>query len=240
MENGKGVSTNLLIFLCFIFLFIMFILIKPTTTGLITLPIIGETSDLSNPALIGAIVLLLVIWIAAIVLYRKLKNKTKLQKIEITEVPDPISSIEIPTPQEIQRKEGLTEEELKRLFQEIAPHIESIQQPGSSKKEFEILEKGLKKPELPTPEEAKHNLNELRKLLIVLLRKNYKKDIIVKYLQKKSWRLNEISQVINEINERSLRNYIKDALSLGYKKEQFIKLLLNKGWTIEDINKGSQ
>jgi len=267
MENEKGVSTSFLVLICFVFLFIMFLAIKPAPTGFVTLPLIGDTNDLSNPTLLGAVILLLAVFIAALVLYKKLKNKTNLEKIGVTEVPGPVSNIDIPTPEEIRKKEGLTEEELKKLFQEIAPHIESAPIPTelseTVKKELQALEEAPKAPEapsIPKPPEApavkaegqkeeektvekkkqkkeERDLNELKRLLLVLLKKNYRNEIILKYLRKKGWKLSEISQIINEVNDIRLRYYVKEATSLGYKKEHLIKPLLSKGWTMEDINK---
>lgn len=265
MVNQKEVSTNTLILISIIFLVFAFLVIQPIniTSGVISLPIIGEL-DLSNTStLIGAVVLLIVICVTIFILHRKLKNKQKLEKIPgLPGLPEPVSTIEIPTVQEIQRRQGLTEEELKQLFREIAPHIEPnpqiqhSQQPLLNLKELEFFEQQQKKLDQhvsdinklqPPPVqkieqkteillEKKEDLSELKKLITSLLNKNYTKSSIIKYLQKKGWKLSQISQVIKEINQTNLKNYVKEAVSLGYKKEQITKQLSSKGWKMQEIN----
>ena len=68
------------------------------------------------------------------------------------------------------------------------------------------------------------------------MEKNYTKESIVKYLQKKGWKLSQIAKIIQEINLMNLFRYIKEAVSLGYKKDLLIKQLLSKGWTLKEIN----
>ena len=153
MKNQKEVSINTLILGSILFLFLAFIIIQPIDlTGNVILPLVGETNDIPTPTLIGAIAVLVVIWILVVVLHRRLKKKEKLEKLPgLPGLPEPVSTIEIPTVQEIQKRQGLTEEELKQLFREIAPKIEPIPQAQPSQsplfniKELEFFEQQQKK-----------------------------------------------------------------------------------------------
>src|SRR3989344_1649629 len=247
MENKKEDNTKSLVILLMLLLFFAFLVAKPfspTPTAYLTLPLIGDTSELSDPTLIGGIAILVAIWIIVLILYRKLKKKSRNDKLSgLPEVPQPISNIETPTPQEIQKKEGLTEEELKQLFREIAPkiepvHIEPVKEtkPLINEKELEMFEqrqKQAKPAEKLTGKER--DITGLKKLMGDLLKKNYTKVSILRYLQKKDWRLSEIAQAVREINETNLFGYIRQAISLGYKREQFQRLLMSKGWTNDEI-----
>ena len=252
MENQKEASLNALILFSLVFLFLAFIIIQPVPlTGLITLPLIGDTSELSGTTLIGAISLLLAIWIVVFMLFKKLRKKNKLEKVPaLPEVPGPVSTVDIPSLDELQKKQGLTEDELKQLFTEIAPQIETQSKITINEKELELFEKqkstqDKKEVEIPkkTEEEKQiltgertKDINELRKITRALLAKNYTKESVIKYLQKKGWKLSQIAKVIQEINLINLYKYIKEAVSLGYKKDPLIKQLLSKGWTLREIN----
>ena len=252
MENQKEVGINTLILFSLVFLFLAFIIIQPIPlTGLITLPLIGDTSELSGTTLIGAVSLLLAVWIIVFMLFKKLRKKSKLEKVPaLPEVPGPVSTVDIPSLDELQKKQGLTEDELKQLFTEIAPQIETQSKITINEKELELFEKqksaqNKEEAEIPKKtEEAKQSLfeeksrdiNELRKITRALLEKNYTKESIVKYLQKKGWKLSQIAKIIQEINLMNLFRYIKEAVSLGYKKDLLVKQLLSKGWTLKEIN----
>ena len=182
------------------------------------MPLIGDTSEISSPVLITAIALLIVIWAVLIFLYIKLKKKKQLQKLP--ELPG------VQAPSQVEKKGTLSEEELKQLFKEIAPSLETAKIP-------------MQIPQKPTLEIKKpeQNLNELKNLILNLLNKNYTRESIIKHLQKKGWKFNQMAQVIKNINENNLRNYIKEASSLGYARQQYTPLLLSKGWSLEDIDK---
>ncbi|MEK6932362.1 MAG: hypothetical protein AABW56_01045 [Nanoarchaeota archaeon] len=245
---AKGdINTNSLVIVSLIFILVAFLTINPfDMTGLITLPIIGDTSEIPNATLMGGIVLLIIIWIIIMIIAKKVKKKSQLEKIPVlTEVPSPVSNINFKNPQEL-KKDGLTEEELKQLFNDISPRVELAQRPIVNKNELDELEKqitnnlGFKKlPEI-NKEPHKKDLNELKKLMLALLKKNYTKESVIKYLKKKGWSLSEISQVNKEINMINLRNYVKEAISLGHKKPRIVKELQNKDWTIEEINRAMQ
>ena len=274
MESKKEVSTQTLLLFSSIFLMLAFLIIQPVDiTGLaISLTLFGEVDFSNTTTLIGAGFLLVIIWILIVVLYKRLKHKSKLEKIPgLPGMPDPVSTIEIPTVQEIQKRQGLTEEELKQLFREIAPKIEpQVQQqsniPMINQKELDFFEqqqkklqdhltqdvKNLGQPDLTIPKQIeiqqkkidkpeleldkKQDLVELKKLIINLLNKNYTKTSIIKYLQKKGWKSSQISQVVKDVNQTNLKNYVKEAISLGYKKEQIVKQLSTKGWVMQEIN----
>jgi len=243
----KEVDSNLLISMSLFVIIFLFLIIQPISlTGFVELPLVGDTSELSNPILIGGIALLVLIWVALIVLYIKLKKKKQLQKLpDLPETVTPIPSIS--TQMQPEKKKGtLSEDELKELFKEIAPTIESslsqkkevLGLPEKQEVEKPILEKQIieikRSEQLP---ERRQDLMQLKNLILDLLNKSYTRESIVKYLQKKGWKLNQMALVIKDINEANLRNYIKEAVSLGYTRQQFTPLLLTKGWTINDIDR---
>jgi len=243
----KEVDSNLLISMSLFVIIFLFLIIQPISlTGFVELPLVGDTSELSNPILIGGIALLVLIWVALIVLYIKLKKKKQLQKLpDLPETVTPIPSIS--TQMQPEKKKGtLSEDELKELFKEIAPTIESslsqkkevLGLPEKQEVEKPILEKQIieikRSEQLP---ERRQDLIQLKNLILDLLNKSYTRESIVKYLQKKGWKLNQMALVIKDINEANLRNYIKEAVSLGYTRQQFTPLLLTKGWTINDIDR---
>ena len=252
MENQKEVNLNTLILFSLVFLFLAFIIIQPVSlTGLITLPLIGDTSELSGTTLIGAVSLLLAIWIVVFMLFKKLRKKNKLEKVPaLPEFPGPVSGVDISSLDELQKKQGLTEDELKQLFTEVAPQIEIQPEIKINEKELELFEKQKliqEKPSIEIPkrintskpiisEDKPKDINELRKIAKTLLAKNYTKESVIKYLQKKGWGLSQIAKVIQEINLMNLSKYLKEAVSLGYKKDQLVKQLLSKGWTNQEIN----
>src|SRR3989344_3004097 len=243
----KEVDSNLLISMSLFVIIFLFLIIQPISlTGFVELPLVGDTSELSNPILIGGIALLVLIRVALIVLYIKLKKKKQLQKLpDLPETVTPIPSIS--TQMQPEKKKGtLSEDELKELFKEIAPTIESslsqkkevLGLPEKQEVEKPILEKQIieikRSEQLP---ERRQDLMQLKNLILDLLNKSYTRESIVKYLQKKGWKLNQMALVIKDINEANLRNYIKEAVSLGYTRQQFTPLLLTKGWTINDIDR---
>ncbi len=222
MAEEKESSTNLLIFLSIVFLFIIFVVVQPTRTGYFSLPLVGDTSTLSNPTLIGAVVILLFIWAGVFLLYVKIKKKKQLQNL-----PDlPNSDLIIPEQtQTSQLKQGLSEDELKKLFNDISPIMkEEVKENKPEKVQEKVI-----------PQKKESNINDLRNLMTNLLSKNYSKESILKYLQKKGYSLNEISVVTNDVNKIRLREYVQKAKSLGYKKDKIIAQLKNKGWSLEDI-----
>jgi len=243
----KEVDSNLLISMSLFVIIFLFLIIQPISlTGFVELPLVGDTSELSNPILIGGIALLVLIWVALIVLYIKLKKKKQLQKLP--DLPETVTLIpSISTQMQPEKKKGtLSEDELKELFKEIAPTIESslsqkkevLGLPEKQEVEKPILEKQIieikRSEQLP---ERRQDLMQLKNLILDLLNKSYTRESIVKYLQKKGWKLNQMALVIKDINEANLRNYIKEAVSLGYTRQQFTPLLLTKGWTINDIDR---
>ena len=247
MTKGD-INTNSLVIGSLLFVLIIFLAINPfDVTGLITLPIIGDTDEIPNATLMGGIILLIIIWIIIMIIAKKMKKKSHLEKIPtLTEVPGPVSNLNFKNPQEF-KKDGLTEEELKQLFNEIYPRADLAQKPVVvNKKELEELEKQItgnveiKKLTELKKEQGKKDLNELKKLILALLKKNYTKESVIKYLKGKGWSLSEIFQVTKEINMINLRNYVKEAISLGYKKPRIVKELQSKGWTIEEINRAVQ
>ena len=224
MVNGGEVDTKFLVLVSSVFLFLIFLVIQPgNPTGLVSLPVIGEIGDLSSPGVIIAIVVLVAIWVAVLFLYIQLKKKKQLENLP--NLPEMNQNNPVPMKQEQGNK--LSEEELNQLFKEVNPPNEVIQK--SELKKFEINQ--------VTKETTKQDLTELKKLMLSLLNKNYKKESIILYLQKKGWKTFQIAQTLREINQENLRNYFKEAMSFGYSKEKIKKQLLAKGWTLEDISK---
>src|SRR3989344_8531 len=249
MESKKEISTDIIIFTSLIFLFFVFLIIQPTVnTGYITLPLIGDTNELSDPTLIGGIALLVVVWIVVVILYVKLKKKKQLQRLPGLPESE-FENIEGANVKE-EQKGALTEYELKQLFKEIAPSIGSTQQMPPMPRPGGIDIKDLQLPSPPKTQVQETRLpeqkpeikigkpeNKLKALMLDLLNKRYTRESIIKYLKKKGYKLTQIAQTIREINNDNLSRYIKQAVSLGYKKDQISKQLLNKGWDQEDIEK---
>jgi hypothetical protein len=230
----EDTNISVIIIYSFVFLFIVFfflqqenIIAQKAPTGSAIFDVLEEFS------LITLIIVIVVVGliVGGYFIYKKIKNKKQVP----LEIPKPPSSSEkslsnlnkefnIPSPETKAEKQEQTnfETDLNQLFNE------NIQEVAKPKEEPKIIEK---------PKEIKFDLEKLKNIINALMKKNYSKESIVKYLNSKGFTLMQIKQAINSINEDVLSNYIKNSLSQGFKKQEIIKKLLESNWTKEDISK---
>lgn len=229
MEDNTNVSV--IIIYSFVFLFFVFLFLQE---GQI---IVNEpTGHLLFDTLDGSSSLTIIILIISLILiagfgffvYKKIKSKKNI----VLEVPKPpqlnsseksISDLDkdfnIPALEKSQEAQdaGNEDEEINKLFSDSQP--KEVQQDKIEIKENKI------------------NLDELRKLVRILIKKNYNKNEIVKYLTSKKYNISQIRESVNIINEENISVYIKNSLSQGFSKKDIINALIKSGWNKEDIVK---
>lgn len=235
MEDSTNVSVIIIYSFAFLFVVFLFLqqkdLITPTTGyALFDTNIFNDLGGFSLTTLIILFVVLILLAVGGFFLYKKLKKKKEIS----LEVPKPplteksISSLDkafnVPSPnfQEDEKQEPSMNDDLNELFIE-APE--------------ENTEKHVEAKPQEIKEEPEFDLQQLKKLVELLMKKNYTKESIVKYLRSKNYSLAQIKQAISTINEENIKNYVQDALSQGFSKQDIIKNLLNSGWSKEDIIK---
>lgn len=234
---GDDTNVSVIILYSFVFIFIVFLflqqgnLIKETgTTGyaLINLDSINNLEEFSLTTLIIIITVVILLIIAGFILYKKLKRKK--HDIEgaknLSDKSLPELSKEFNMPQNKNDSSELNTDLNKLFMEEIPSPEEKTQNPEMIKEEIK--------------EENKFNTDELKKIIKGLMKKNYTKESIVKYLNSKGYNLTQIRQAINSINENNLKSYISNALSQGFNKEDIMNALLKSGWSKEDILKHMQ
>lgn len=233
-------NISIIIIYSFFFLFIVYLFLQQgnlitKTTGttgyaLFDTTIFENLTDLSLTTLILIVVGLALLIIGGIFLYKKLKKKKEAQtNLEIPVPPQPAEKsiaelnkeFNVPQPQPVSQ-ENVLDQDINKLFMENAEQKPQV-----------IEQVSEEKPR----EETKFNLDELKQLLKSLMKKNYTKESIVKYLNNKGFNLMQIRKAIYYINEDSIANYVRNALSQGFSKQEIIKALLNSGWNKEDILK---
>ena len=230
-------NTSLLVFYSLAFLFIVFILVgTPKTTSLVTLPIVGDTGEISLTTTIGIAIIVLVIAGVIFLIARKAKNKKQVEAPKTENLPQltpQLNTIELAKELPIEmpklgKLDTLTEEDLDKLFT-AARQPEMPPAPVKKEPEEEHV--------LQTQVEKQVNYKELKSLIINLLNKNYTHDSILKYLKNKGYSLFQIKRAVDIINEENLSNYIKQCYALGIEREMIIKNLLNHGWNDIEIRK---
>ena len=124
-------------------------------------------------------------------------------------------------------KSDLSDEEMNKLFSDA---------PDSSPKMIS------EPKELFQPAEQKTltSLEDLKIIIIQMLKKGMTKKDIANELQSKGYTLQQITKATEEINLDRVISYIKNALSSGFKKEQITKSLLDTGWSKEQVDKAFQ
>lgn len=238
-------NTSLLVFYSLAFLFIVFILVgtpKTTslTTSLVTLPIVGDTAEISLTTTIGIAVTVLVIAGAIFLITRKRKDKKQAEVPKTENLPQltpQLNTIEPAKEPKVElsklgKLDTLTEEDLDKLFT-AARQPEMPPAPIKKEPEEEIV----LQTQVEKQVERQVNYKELKSLIINLLNKNYTHDSILKYLKNKGYSLFQIRRAVDIINEENLANYVKQCYALGIEREMIIKNLLNHGWSDNEIRK---
>ena len=229
---GDDNNTSVIIIYSFAFLFIVFLFLQQgnfikeaQTTGyaLFDTSAFTNLQSFSLTTLIIIVVALILILIGGYFLYQKIKNKKQ--------------SLNAPNPPQYNEK---TISNLNKEF--------NVR--GSKKSESEMNNDAIRtlfmedvnkkeqlKPKTEKPKEIKPNFGELRNILKSLMKKNYTKESIVKYLTSKGYNIMQVKKALNSINQESLANYIKNSLAQGFSKQEIVKALLERGWNKEDILK---
>jgi len=181
----------------------------------------------------------IIVLIVGFIIFKKLKKKKNAE----TQAPQQVQQ---PQPQlyeksisdlskefNVKGEEGELNRDFDKLFsQSPEPGIVNPPPMMELKEEKGIGEEELKKEE--------SNLDQLKQVLRDLIKKNYTKESIVKYLTKKGYTLMQIRKAIDSINGDSLSSYIKNTLSQGFSKKEIVNALLKAGWSKEDIIKYMQ
>lgn len=243
-------SLSFLVITGFIFLFFLFMFMKPDTSSYAVSNIVGGlgiSEEFSVLTLVLAFVTLLVFLGILFFVYKKLVHKKSIKK----EIPKP------PTP-----KSGLLEglEKGKDLFygknnedilSDLAGGRGSIEEENELEEGEQIREyaapkqKQIKKPvvekkDIKSKEEEQKiltNLNQLKQSIISLLNQNYQRRDILKILETKGWSIEQIVKGIDDINLDNLKIYVKRALELGFNKLQIMDYLKKNNWEEEIILK---
>ncbi|MEK6835767.1 MAG: LPXTG cell wall anchor domain-containing protein [Nanoarchaeota archaeon] len=222
---AQELNTSLVVLYSIIFLFIVFLVIgQPRTTTLVTLPLIGDTENISLTTTIIIAVGVLVIAAGIFLLYKKFIKKKQLEVPKPENLPELTSQL---SSLELSNKETseLTEEDINKLFVEGEQPKEELTLP--EKKEKQVIQQ----------KEKQTNYKELRALILNLLNKNYTHDSIINYLKTKGYNLTQIKKVIDGINQSNLSRYIGQCISLRVSKDEIIKNLLSRGWSLEEIKR---
>jgi len=234
MRDDTNISV--IIIYSFVFIFIVFLFLQQSniitqTTGyaLFDAKVFQDLNNLSLTTLIIIIVALILLIVGGFFIYKIIKDKRKA-RIEVPEISQAAEKSitelnkEFNAPLVNKNKEqepNMLDEDINKLFMENAPSVEKTQVTK------EIIEN----------KQTKFNLGELKQLIRSLMKKNYTKESIIKYLNNKGYNLIQIKNAISLINEDNLSNYIKNALSQGFSKQEVMKSLLDSGWNKEDIIK---
>lgn len=235
MEDSTNVSVIIIYSFAFLFVVFLFLqqkdLITPTTGyALFDTNIFNNLGSFSLTTLIILFVVLILLAVGGFFLYKKLKKKKGIS-LEIPKPPLAEKSISgldkefnVPSPniEENEKQEPSINNDLNELFMETPEE--------NTEKHIEVKPQEVKG-------EPEFDLQQLKKLVELLMKKKYTKESIIKYLRSKSYTLTQIKQAISSINEENIKNYIKDSLSQGFSKQDIIKTLLNSGWSKEDIIK---
>ena len=233
MKDDSNISVIIIYSFAFLFIVFLFLqegkIINQPSTGyaLFSLDNLGDSSLI---AIIIITIILIVIAGTGFFVYKKLKSKKSL--LEIPKPPQPAEksltdlSKEFNLPESIpepKKQEINMDGDLSQLFAESKSPV--IQKHPAQ----EIPKEDLKEKEA--------NLDELKKLISSLMKKNYTKESIINYLNKKGFKLVYIKKAIDMINEDNLSNYVQNALSQGFSRDEIAKSLLEHGWNKEEIAK---
>lgn len=240
-------DTSLLVLYSLVFLFIAFLLFGTSkTTGLVTLPLLGESSELPLTTTLGIALTVLVLAGAIFLISRKIRSKKQVEIPKAEDLLDLTAQLntaepvkELPQlpkePVKPERMDTLTEADLDRLFTEARQSETPPAPPAPLPQAQQLLAR--KEPEKELVLEKQINYKELKSLILNLLNKNYTHDSILKYLKNKGYSLLQIRKAVDMINQENLANYIKQCYVLGIERETIIKNLLSHGWSNEDIRK---
>src|SRR3990167_6524422 len=224
MEDNNA---SVIITYSFVFLFIVYIFLQqgdiiPQTTGYAFFDA-DVLSGLSLTTLIILLAALVILIVGGFFLYKKLKKKKEQSE----------SNLEIPKP-------DIYEKSISDLSKEFNIPANEEKAEKSDVKEAPEATPAEQEDKIGKVKEKEFNLDELKQILKVLMKKSYTKESIVKYLNSKGHNLMQIKQAINSINNENLRNYVKNALSQGFSKQDVMQALLKSGWNKEDIIRNMQ
>lgn len=225
----EGISYSFYILAGFVFLFMIFLAIKPseTPTGLITIPYLDtlSSSDSKLPVMIIGITLILALGLS-FVSYKHFKKK-KQASVQPPQNTHPTSTLSSNQPSTTL----LSNDELKALFPEPG---EQIPQPKTPEIKEPIIQQQSQ------PQQKITNLNEIKDIISNLISQGNTKQQILSQLQSKGYSAQQITKATEEINQDKLISYIKSTLSQGFKKEQIEKTLLESGWEKDQVSKAFQ
>ena len=239
-------SLSFLVITAFIFLFFMFIFIRPDPSGNIVASNIvggfGISDEFSIITLVLAFVTLLVFLGILFFVYKKLISKRhkfkETGKPPLAPKKDVLEGLD--KGKDLFDNEGLDKEDAKNIPKKEFPSTlpQKMGEPAVPVK----TEKPIEKKEEPKPEDQKvlTNLNQLKSNIIGLLNQRHSKQDILRILESKGWSVEQIVKSIDEINLDSLRAYVKKSLSLGFDKDRIADHLRRNGWDETLISRAVQ
>ncbi|MBL7147901.1 MAG: hypothetical protein ISS82_03685 [Nanoarchaeota archaeon] len=228
----KEMRLSFLVITGFIFLFFIFMFIKPDTTGGVVaselVAGVGISEEFSVITLVLAFITLIVFLGIIFFVYKKLISKRHKKK----EIPKP------PIPKRdvlsgLDRGKELFDEHMDEDVEKFGSETQDFEKPELEQEETKV-EKPIVKKEVVEPKIGEQkiltNLNQLKSSIINLLNQKYQKQDILRILEAKGWSIEQIVKAIDEINLDTLRIYVRKSLELGFNKGQIMGHLKRNGW----------
>jgi len=249
-------NLSFLVITSFIFLFFVFVLIKPDSSGYAVSEVVGGlgiSEEYSIITLVLAFVTLLVFLGIIFFVYKKLISKKHKKGIPMPPVAEKKDVLEgLDKGKDLFGTEGLDKKDALNIPNKEPSLEKNLLEKDSSKKEEGVHEeneepKSIKSTEVPKEKPIEKNdqkiltnLNQLKSGIFLLLQQRHTKQDILKILEAKGWSVEQVIKAIDEINLDNLKAYVKKSLSLGFDKERISEYLRRNGWDESTISKAVQ
>tara|TARA_Y100000034_G_C6852461_1_gene386882 strand:+ start:544 stop:1254 length:711 start_codon:yes stop_codon:yes gene_type:complete len=234
METKKR-ELSLFIFVCFIVLFLLFMLLSPNT-GKTSNAIVGSTALGESPSVITLVILFVVLVVVLAVVFFIFK-KLKKKKLKV-KAPQPSEEVkgekkigEKPREAKKESKSDLEEGDIDKLFSG-----NGVEEPKTVEKP-KPKEDHVQKLQQPQKKEVLANLQDMKNKIKGMLTQKLTKEQIIARLKTAGMNIDQINKAIEEVNLDNLRGYVTQALKQGFAKDQVVRNLAAHGWKKEQIEK---
>ena len=237
-------NLSFLVITSFIFLFFVFVLIKPDSSGYVVSEVVGGlgiSEEYSVITLVLAFVTLLVFLGIIFFVYKKLISKKHKRGIPMPPVAEKKDVLEgLDKGKDLFGTEGFDKKDALNIPNKEPSLEKNLLEKDSSKKEVDVHEENKQKPIEKNDQKILTNLNQLKSGIFSLLQQRHTKQDILKILEAKGWSVEQVIKAIDEINLDNLKAYVKKSLSLGFDKERISEYLRRNGWDESTILKAVQ